>query len=112
LPWEAEALRGPPSRIKEKVLVLLRYRYFGGTKVPPFPNHKVSAMYVVVRQDIDQALKEFKRKLGRDGILMEIRRREASPGRGERRREKARLANQRRLKREKPREWRGNGRSI
>ena len=62
-------------------------------------------MQVEVTGDFENALRLFKKLVSTNGILKEIKLREASPNRGERRKEKAREAQRRRQKRE--RKWGG-----
>ena len=63
-------------------------------------------MEVVVQDSFEGALKELKRKVSRDGIHLEIRRREESPNLTDRKKEKARLALRRRLKNDRKKEFR------
>lgn len=67
-----------------------------------------SAMTIEIEvkgEDIETAIRFFKRIVLKDGIHNEIKRREALPNKGDRRKEKMREAARRRLQREKKRQW-------
>lgn len=70
-PWRADAWPGPPGMRESRDGVL-----------------DGSAVVVGQAEDLDRALKRFKRQVEKAGVLSEVRRREYALSRGQRRREK------------------------
>ena len=76
---------------------------FGG------PEEGGRQMWVRVGEDIEGAIRQLKKLMGRDGVLREIQRRVESPNLTDRKKQKARLALRRKFKIERRKAWRENG---